>query len=175
MQAPKLLIRKAVVNVQNRKRPCIQVQATVDPKLLPTLNEHFAGEILFKRTSYQNGFPEGTPAAPAPLVPHIGAMLKNDACPEITVKAILAGQLYQASGIWDMKAFEYIAMRAFDSLVEMLVTVAELGRETVYAGIASDLAAFAADASSDDGAVVEDLPAPPSAVAPGCEGVADAA
>ncbi len=60
-------------------------------------------------------------------------MLKNDACPEITVKTILAGQLFQAQSVWEMKAFEYIACRAFDSFVDFTQTVVELGTETTYA------------------------------------------
>jgi hypothetical protein len=68
-----------------------------------------------------------------PLAPHVAMLLKSDACPEITVKTILQGQLHQANSVWEMKAFEYIAQRAFDSLVDFCTTVVELGRETVYA------------------------------------------
>jgi hypothetical protein len=60
-------------------------------------------------------------------------MLRSDACPEITIKTILAGQLLQAQSVWEMKAFEYIAQRAFDALVDFSASVVELGTETVYA------------------------------------------
>ena len=133
MQAPKLLIRKGMVVVQGRNRPCIQVLAVVDPVLKAKLDELFASENLFKRSAYSNGFPAGTPLPSGPLSPHVAAMLKSDACPEVTVKTILAGQLFQANSVWEMKAFEYIAQRAFDSLVDFCATVVELGRETTYA------------------------------------------
>jgi hypothetical protein len=133
MQPPKLLIRKGMVVVQGRNRPCIQVLAIVDPALKTKLEDLFASENLFKRSAYSNGFPTSMPQPTGPLAPHVAALLKSDACPEITVKTILQGQLLQASSVWEMKAFEYVAQRAFDSLVDFCATVVELGRETVYA------------------------------------------
>lgn len=133
MQPPKLLIRKGMVVVQGRNRPCIQVLAIVDAKLKAKLEELFASENLFKRSAYSNGFPASMPQPSGPLAPHVAMLLKSDACPEITVKTILSGQLHQANSVWEMKAFEYIAQRAFDSLVDFCVTVVELGRETTYA------------------------------------------
>lgn len=133
MQAPKLLIRKGMVVVQGRNRPCIQVLAIVDATLKAKLEDLFANENLFKRTAYSNGFPASMPQPTGPLAPHVAALLKSDACPEITVKTILQGQLLQAGSVWEMKAFEYIAQRAFDALVDFCATVVELGRETVYA------------------------------------------
>ncbi len=133
MQPPKLLVRKGMVVVQGRNRPCIQVLAVVDPALKTKLEDLFASENLFKRSAYSNGFPASMPQPTGPLAPHVAALLKSDACPEITVKTILQGQLLQASSVWEMKAFEYVAQRAFDSLVEFCATVVELGRETIYA------------------------------------------
>jgi hypothetical protein len=133
MQAPKLLIRKGMVAIQGRNRPCIQVLAVLDPLLKTKLEENFLTENLFKRSAYTNGFPAGTPQPSPSLVPHLGAMLKSDACPEVTVKTLLAGQLFQAQSVWEMKAFEYIAQRAFDALVDFCASVVELGTETVYA------------------------------------------
>lgn len=133
MQPPKLLIRKGMVVVQGRNRPCIQVLAVVDPALKAKLDDLFSSENLFKRTAYSNGFPASMQQPSGPLAPHVAALLKSDACPEITVKTILQGQLHQANSVWEMKAFEYIAQRAFDSLVDFCATVVELGRETVYA------------------------------------------
>lgn len=133
MQPPKLLIRKGMVFVQGRNRPCIQVLAVVDPALKAKLEDLFASENLFKRSAYSNGFPASMPQPSGPLAPHVAALLKSDACPEITVKTILQGQLLQAGSVWEMKAFEYIAQRAFDSFLDFCATVVELGRETVYA------------------------------------------
>jgi hypothetical protein len=133
MQAPKLLIRKGMVVIQGRNRPCIQVLAVLDPLLKAKLEENFLNENLFKRSAYAMGFPAGTPQPSPSLAPHLGAMLRSDACPEITIKTILAGQLLQAQSVWEMKAFEYIAQRAFDALVDFCTSVVELGTETVYA------------------------------------------
>lgn len=132
MQTPKLLIRKGMVVVQGRNRPCIQVIAIVDPVLKAKLEENFLNDNMFKRSAYSMGFPAGTPTPSPSLAPHLGNMLKSDACPELTVKTLLAGQLFQAGSIWEMKAFEYIAQRAFDSLVDFSQTVMELGRELTY-------------------------------------------
>lgn len=133
------------MNIQGRNRPCVQVQAVVDPDIQATLLEHFPNENLFKRSSYAMGLPAGvTPPSPS-IAPHLAALLKNDACPEITVKTILAAQLHQGASLWEAMAFEYIAKRAFDSLVDIVQCVSELKTETVYLGPGSDLAAFAAD------------------------------
>ncbi len=132
MQPPKLLIRKGMVMIQGRSRPCIQVLAIVDPTVKARLEESFQGENLFKRSAYATGFPAGFPTPSASLAPHLGILMKSDACPEVTVKTILGGQLYQAGSLWEMKAFEFIARRAFDALVDLIETVLELGRETTY-------------------------------------------
>ena len=169
MSAPRLLIRKVMMNVQGRIRPCIQIQADVPPVLAAKVSEHFINENLFKRTSYSQGFPAGVPTPAPALVPHLANFLRNDACPEVTVKTILAGQMHQCSGIWEMMAFEYVAQRAFDNLCTVMATVVEIGTEVVYAPIGSDIAAFAADAAAD-------MPAAPVAIAiPAPEGLADAA
>lgn len=168
MQKPKLLIRKGMVAIQGKNRPCIQIQAVVDPALKTVLEEHFMNENLFKRSAYATGFPAGAPTPSPSLAPHLNNFIKNDACPEITVKTILAAQLYQANSIWEMKAFEYVAQRGFDALVDVLITVAELGRETTYQAPGSDAAAFAADTAADIAAL-------PVAITPGGEAVANAA
>jgi hypothetical protein len=85
-------------------------------------------------------------------------MLKSDGCPEVTIKTILAGQTYQANGIWDMLAFEYIAKRAFDALLDVMAGVNELRTETRYYGPNSEALALA-DAAAE-------LAAAPAAVAP---------
>jgi hypothetical protein len=166
---PKLLIRKGMMNIQGRNRPVIQIEAAVDPAMVALLSEHFINENLFKRSSYASGFPQGVPLPPPSVVPHLGNMLKSDACPEITVKTILAGQNYQANGIWDLMAFEYIAKRAFDNLLDVMACAAELKTETTYMGPNSDAVAFAAD-------IVREALAAPAPVAKGApERLANAA
>lgn len=168
MQAPKLLIRKAMVNVQGRTRPCVQVIAEIDPNMKDLLNQHFSNEALFKRVMYQSGLPQGAPPPGPSLAPHLANFLKNDACPEITVKTILAGQLYQAASLWEVMAFEYIAKRSFDSLAELLLSATELGSETVYFADSSNIALFAADTADEMGVT-------PVTVPPGAESLANAA
>ena len=64
----------------------------------------------------------------------MASFLRNDACPEICVKTLLAGQTYLGNSLWDIGCFEYIACRAFDALVAMMAVAAELGREISYDG-----------------------------------------
>jgi hypothetical protein len=169
MTAPRLLIRKVMLNTSGRARPCIQVQADVPAMMVTKLSEHFLTENLFKRSSYSQGFPAGVPTPAPALAPHLSNFLKNDACPEITVKTLLAGQMHQCQGVWEMMAFEYVAQRAFDNLCSMMMSVAELGIETVYTPELSDLSAFAVDTAAEMAAV-------PAAIAVGePEGLANAA
>lgn len=156
----RLQIRKGIVNVQGRNRPVVQIQAEIASDMREVLSAHFISENLFKRSSYASGLPAGVPVPSPSLSPHLNAMLKSDQCPEITVKTILAGQNYQANGIWDLMAFEYIAKRAFDALLDIMACVNELQTETSYGGQSSDMLAFAADMGAD----VTPIPAP---VAPG--------
>lgn len=173
MQTPKLMIRKAMMNIQGRTRPCVQVQAVIDEKMQALLSEHFLTENLFKRSMYQSGFPAGAPAPSPSLAPHLGAFIKNDACPELTVKTMLGGQLYQASSIWEVMAFEYIAMRGFDALIELMASVRALGTETQYHSPVLDMATFASDTEIERKAAA---PAPAAAgEAPSASGLADAA
>lgn len=149
MSSAKLMIRKGMVNIQGRNRPCIQVQAMVGPAMTAALTEHFSSENLFKRSSYSMGLPAGVPLPPPSIAPHLFNLIKNDACPEITVKTILAGQLYQGQTIWEMMAFEYVAKRAYDALIDMMACVSQLQTETSYSGTGPDLATFAADAAAE--------------------------
>ncbi len=177
MTAPRLLIRKAMLNIQGRIRPCIQVQADVSPELTAKLNQHFLNENLFRRASYAQGFPAGVPAPAPSMAPHLTAFIKNDACPEITVKTLLAGQMQQCTSIWEVIAFEYIAQRAFDSFCAVAKTVAEVGTETVYQPEGSDISMFAADTAAEIAAkLAAELAAGPVAVAVSApDGLADAA
>ena len=124
MTTPRLIIRKAMIDVGGKQKPVIQVQAVFDAALHARLNDLFGTEILFKRAVYAQGFPEGTPLPSPGMAPALGAFLKNDACPEVTVKSLLAGQKVQTNSLWDVVAFEYIAKRAFDNLCEFAAAVA---------------------------------------------------
>ncbi len=135
MTAPRLLIRKRVQLIQGKMRPCCFVQALIGPDVQAVLEKHFLTETLFRRSSYAMTWPEGTAKIPAALAPAVSALLKNDACPEISVKTILAGQMHQASNVWEMMSFELIAKIAFDNLVQLIATIEELDRDVFYAGI----------------------------------------
>jgi hypothetical protein len=173
MSAPRLLIRKAMVDIQGRMRPCIQVQAEVSPAMLAKLNAHFTNENLFRRASYAQGFPEGAPTPSPSMAPHLTAFIKNDACPEITVKTLLAGQMQQCTSIWEVIVFEYIAQRAFDSFCDVMKTVAEIGTETSYQPASLDLSMFAADTAAEMALDLASVPAAITVAAP--DGLADAA
>lgn len=153
MQTPKLTIRKGMVSGSGRPRPAIQFFAVVDPAIRARLEEHYLTENLFKRAAYAQGYPEGIPTPSPSLAPHLGSLVKNDACPEITVKTILNGQVFQGQTLWEMKAFEYIACRAFDSLIDLIATVVEMERQTFYvtaeAQALADRVAFDADTAAE--------------------------
>jgi hypothetical protein len=149
--AAKLLIRKRMLQAQGKVRPTCFVQAVVDGGVRGPLEAHFAQETLFRRAAYSQSWPDGTIAVPASLAPYLAAFLKNDACPEITVKTLLAGQSHQGANAWEMMSFELIAKVAFDNLLELMATVRQLDQELRYFGSApgSDLSAFENDAAVD--------------------------
>lgn len=150
MTAPRLTIRKAMMDVGGKPKPVIQVQAIFEPALAARLIDMFGAEVLFKRAVYAQGFPAGTPVPTPGMAPALGAFLKNDACPEVTVKTLLAGQKLQTNSMWDVVAFEYIAKRSFDSLCEFAAGVAELGTEKHYFGPdTADFVAFNADTAAE--------------------------
>lgn len=154
MTTAKLLIRKRLLETHGKVRPTCFVQAIVDPTIQGALETHFAAETLFRRAAYSQSWPEGTIKIPAPLAPALSAFLKNDACPEITVKTLLAGQSFQGTNAWEMMSFELIAKVAFDNLLELAATVRQLDREIPYFGStsAAELAQFEADADADPAA-----------------------
>ena len=151
MTTAKLLIRKRMLNVQGKMRPTCFVQAIVEPTAQAALEAHFVTETLFRRAAYSQSWPEGTIKIPAPLAPSLAAFLKNDACPEITVKTLLAGQSYQGTNAWEMLSFELIAKVAFDNLLELIRAVMQLDRDIHYFGSTpgADLSAFEADTATD--------------------------
>lgn len=132
MTRPRLIIRKRVQMIQGKKRPTCYVEAVVAPTVRAVMEEHFVNETLFKRASYSTAWPAGAVAIPAALAPHIAAFLKNDACPEVTVKSMLAGQTYQGASIWDALSFELIAKVAFDNICAIADAAAELDRDVFY-------------------------------------------
>ena len=171
MTTPQLRIAKRMVMVHGRLRPVIEVVAAIDPVDQAALLEHFGHETLFKRTAYANGFADGGLQPTPALSRTLSTFLKNDACPEITVKTLLAGQKYEGQGLWDLLCFDYIAKRAFDALLELAEGTRGFGKADVYLGFApsTDLAAFAADTALE-------MAAGPAAVAEGGQqGMANAA
>lgn len=152
MAPAKLVIRKGMFLIQGKVRACCNVQAIVDPRVRPILDEHFLGEPLFKRTAYSAAWPAGALPVPAALAPSLSALLKNDACPEITVKTLLAGQLHQGANAWEMMSFEFIAKLAFDNFLAIIQTVNEMGSDVIYTGngvIETDVAQFDADTAAE--------------------------
>jgi hypothetical protein len=149
--APKLLIRKRMLHIQGRMRPCCFVQAIVDPVIQGVLEKHFLSEALFRRASYSTNLPEAAVKIPPSLAPALSALLKNDACPEITVKTMLAGQMQQGVNVWEILSFELIAKVAFDNLVQLVATIIDLDRDIFYAGNAPvvETAHFEADTSTE--------------------------
>jgi hypothetical protein len=140
MAAPKLVIRKRMQFIQGKMRPCCWVQAHVEPDLRAVLDEHFLNEPLFKRAAYAQFWPEGALAIPAALAPSLNNFLKNDACPEITVKTLLQGQLHQGATAWEMMSFELVAKLAFENFLAITVTAQELNCDLVYEGAAANVA-----------------------------------
>ena len=152
MASAKLIIRKGMFLIQGKVRACCNVQAIVDPKVRAILDEHFLAEPLFKRAAYLSAWPAGALPIPASLAPALSALLKNDACPEITVKTMLAGQLHQGANVWEMMAFEFIAKMAFDNFQAIVQTVSEMGTDVIYAGngvIETEMSKFDADTAAE--------------------------
>lgn len=149
MQAPVLKIRKKVLEIQGVVRPCVQVQAIVDDSVRQVLEADFKEVLLFKRTMFANGISDRVPQPAGMLFPQLANFIKNDACPEISVKSILSGQLYQAKDPWEVLCFEWIGKRAFDSLKLMIACAVEMGTETEYApGSNADSAATSAPSAT---------------------------
>jgi len=133
-----------MLTLQGKVRPTCFVQAQVDPGVQKVLEAHFLNEGLFRRAAYTQSWPEGAVKIPPALAPGVAALLKNDACPEITVRSLLAGQMQQAASVWEMMSFELIAKVAFDNLLELLATVRVLDQDVFYQGLAAELASVAA-------------------------------
>ncbi|MCH9764899.1 MAG: hypothetical protein K0U34_02760, partial [Alphaproteobacteria bacterium] len=81
MRAPVLKIRKKVLDIQGQMRPCVQVQAVVDDNVKIALQQHFNEVILFKRTLYAAGLPEGLPKPDPEWAPYLNNFVRADTCP----------------------------------------------------------------------------------------------
>lgn len=151
MTTQRLLIEKSMRMVHGKVRPFIDVKAEIAPQTKAFLIEHFNNETLFKRTAYSNGFTDGGLQASPALARMLANFIRNDACPEITVKTLLAGQHYEGAGLWDLQCFDFVAKRAFDGLLELAAGAAGFSRPQTYLGFgtAPDLAAFEADTASE--------------------------
>ena len=152
MTSPKLVIRKGMFLIQGKVRACCNIQATVSPDLRAKLEENFMSEPLFKRAAYSSAWPDGALSIPPAIAPHLSALLKNDACPEITVKTLLAGQLHQAANMWEMMSFEFIGKLAFENFRAMCVSIEEMGHDIIFLGAdqpSVDLTQFDADTAAE--------------------------
>ncbi|MEQ1716483.1 MAG: hypothetical protein ABL907_10940 [Hyphomicrobium sp.] len=134
MAHAKLVIKKRMQFIQGKTRPCCYIQAIAEPEIRAVLDEHFLNDALFKRAAYAQHWPKGAIEVPAPLAPALTNFLKNDACPEITVKTLLAGQLHQGANIWEMLSFELVAKLAFDNFLAICDTIPDLTRDIIYEG-----------------------------------------
>lgn len=153
MAAPRLVIKKRMQFIQGKVRPVCFIQVFVEPELQAVLDEHFAAEPLFKRSAYSANWPASIIPVPGPLAPAMNSFLKNDACPEITVKTVLQGQMYQGTNVWEMLCFELAAKLSFDNFMAIAQAAQELDQAVVYHGLNvaadTDVAAFEADARKD--------------------------
>ena len=151
MTTQRLTIAKSMRMVHGKLRPFIEVKAELEPAAKAFLLEHFASETLFRRTAYTNGFTDGGLQASPPLARMLSNFVKNDACPEITVKTLTSGQKYEGAGLWDIQCFDFIAKRSFDALCELAAGTSGFEKPEIYAGFGLDgnLAAFAADTALD--------------------------
>ena len=92
----------------------------------------------------------------------LAAFLKNDACPEVTVKSLMSAQLHQGATVWEMMAFEFVAKLAFENFLGLCASVSELGRDVIYEGVsaAGDIENFKADTAAEKIAIAaEDIAA----------------
>ena len=151
MRRQQLTLVKGMRLTHGRMRPFIEVRATIAEAELAFLLEHFATETLFKRTAYVNGFADGGLQASPPLARMLANFVRNDACPEITVKTLTSGQTYEGSNLWDLLCFEFVAKRAFDSLTDLAEGAAGFGAKHIYSGFGPtfDPSVGAADSALD--------------------------
>ena len=131
---PHLAITKTMRTLHGRVRPFIEVRAHLEPRAQAFLVEHFSQEVLFKRSAYANGFADGGLQASPPLSRMLANFVRNDACPEITVKTLTNGQKYEGAVLWDIECFDFIARRSFDALVELAHSALTFETTRAYRG-----------------------------------------
>ncbi len=152
MATHELRISKRLYHVQGRTKPICEVKAIIPAAEAKLLVDHFPNEPLFKRTAYPNGFGDcGYDVHPA-LSRMLANFVRNDACPEILVKTVIAGQRFEGSTMWDCLCFEFCAKLGFDALVELCNGVGEFDQNLVYRGQEAgtvQVGAFAADAERE--------------------------
>jgi hypothetical protein len=171
MTTQQLSITKSMRLAHGKLRPFIEVKSHIPDATKAFLLENFATETLFKRTAYANGFADGGLQASPALARMLLNFVRNDACPEITVKTLTSGQSYEGANLWDILCFEFVAKRSFDSLLELADGAAGFGITQPYLGfgLEADRLRFAADTALE-------MTARPAAVAiSGIQGMADAA
>jgi len=176
MSVPHLNVTRRMLNIHGKTRAVIEIQAVIDPAIGAMLTELFPNETLFKRTAFAGGFADGGLQPSPPLGRMMMNFMKNDACPEVTVKTLLAGQKYEGTGIWDVLCFEFIAKRSFDALVELAEGASGFGTTATYFGFNvpanADAQAFAVDTAAE---LAHVAPGPAAITVCGVERVADAA
>lgn len=155
-----LMISKSMRLAHGKLRPYVEVRAHIPEQAKAFLLEHFAAETLFKRTAYANGFTDGGLQPSPPLSRMLANFVRNDACPEITVKTLTSGQTYEGVNLWDILCFEFVAKRAFDSLLELAEGTAGFGIKQTYLGFSleADRAVFAADTALEMASIPTAVP-----------------
>ena len=171
MTAPHLAMFKTMKMIHGKMRPFIEVKAEIDPRTKAFLLEHFASETLFKRTAYVNGFTDGGLQASPPLARMLANFVRNDACPEITVKTLTSGQKYEGAGLWDLQCFDFVAKRSFDALLELATAASAFEVRDTYAGFGPSVA----DRTFDADTALEMATAPATVSVRSIERMADAA
>ena len=160
MNTQQLTISKSMRLAHGKLRPYVEVKANIPERTKALLLGHFAADTLFKRTAYANGFTDGGLQPSPPLSRMLANFVRNDACPEITVRTLTSGQTYEGANLWDVLCFEFVAKRAFDSLLELADNAAGFGVKQIYLGfgLEADRAGFTAD-------TVLDMASTPAAIA----------
>lgn len=168
MSQPYLTITKRMLTSHGKIRPTIEVRATISEAARALLVEQFPNETLFKRTAYASGFSDGGLQPSPPLARMLSNFVRNDACPEVTVKTLTSGQKYEGMTFWDVQCFDFIARRSFDALCELAAAAEGYGGTTRYYGF--DFAPPPADLD-----VAHVLAGPAAVAVGGVQGMPDAA
>lgn len=117
MGEPAFVITKSLRGrgAPDKARPCVHVQAVVEPRLRDFLTTYFPHEVLLQKPVLfgampidmhrsRSGLPENT---------HLIEFLKGGDTIVITVQSLIRGYTFSARTIWDAIAFEVFAETAF--------------------------------------------------------------